>query len=499
VALSRCSKALLAVALLSVPLWDVFAYGPDGHHLVGAIADARLANTPTGKKVAVLLDGMTLREAAQVPDTIKGWDKNGVEDPKNAVYFSSRPRIAAQLREFWKANQPTHDSNSPMPSHHWFHYTDVPIEAANYAAGKVGRSQWDVVHMISYCVAVLRGEIPEDNQRKITRSIAVILLAHYVGDIHQPLHVGAEYFDQFGRPVNPDLGKPALEDQGGNAITLEVYGGNSGKTPKLHGFWDNDPVLALFPGGLEAVEKDERRVQMSAAEQNLVRTFSTQEPKSWRMPPNLPLKDYAEAWANEILPIALEAHTRLSFQQMTAKVQDDGTTIATGSAREKPMPDRLTYRAWSGAVVRAELHKAGWRLADLLEKALAGNEQTVIATAPAPAVTAGIAPAPVAVAAPSAVPQPTVSNASPYGAYPTNYKEILTAWLKTKMPDFATTTIQWQTEPKPADLPGAGGRKLYGYLVIFNTSSRSGAGHAVRPLTHAALIRDGQVLKADGF
>ena len=89
------------------------------------------------------------------------------------------------------------------------------MESANYASGKVGRSQWDIVHMISYCVAVLRGEIPEENPRKITKAVAIILLAHYVGDIHQPLHVGAQYFDQSGRPVNPDLGKPALEDQGG--------------------------------------------------------------------------------------------------------------------------------------------------------------------------------------------------------------------------------------------------------------------------------------------
>ena len=163
------------------------------------------------------------------------------------------------------------------------------------------------------------------------------------------------------------------------------------------------------------------------------------------------------------------------------------------------MPDRLSYRTWSTAVVRAELPKAGWRLADLLDKALAANEPSVVATAPAPAVSATVAPRPAVVAAPSAIPQASAPNASPYGAYPANYKEILTAWLKAKMPDFATTTIQWQTEPKPADLPGPGGRKLYGYLVIFNTSSTNGAGPAVRPLTHAALIRDGQVVKADGF
>ncbi len=346
---------------------------------MGAIADARLANTPTGKKVAAILDGMTLREAAQVPDTIKGWDKKGIEDEKNAGYFSSRPRIAAQLRDFWAANRPTHDTNSPMPSHHWFHYTDVPVEAANYAAGKVGRSQWDIVHMITYCVAVLQGEVPEDNPRKITKAVAIILLAHYLGDIHQPLHVGAQYFDAAGHPVNPDLGKPALEDQGGNTILLEISGGDSSKKPKMHGFWDGDPVKALFPAGMSELEKDERKSQMYGAEKDLVQAFATEEPKAWRLPANVPLKNYAETWANEILPIAREAHSRLSFQEMSTKTQDDGQVLATGTGHEKPMPDRLTYRAWAAKIVRVELPKAGWRLADLLDQALASG------TAPATA------------------------------------------------------------------------------------------------------------------
>jgi hypothetical protein len=30
----------------------------------------------------------------------------------------------------------------------------------------------------------------------------------------------------------------------------------------------------------------------------------------------------------------------------------------------------MNYRAWAAGVVRQELHKAGWRLADLLEKIL---------------------------------------------------------------------------------------------------------------------------------
>ncbi|MEP6685483.1 MAG: S1/P1 nuclease [Verrucomicrobiota bacterium] len=497
----RVRTLLVAVAVLAISAQHVHAYGQEGHHIVGAIADERLANTPTGRSIAQLLDGMTLREAAQVPDTIKGWDKIGIEDPKALKYFSSRPRIAEQLREFWKANQPTHDPNSPMPSHHWFHYTDVPVEAAKYSSGKTGRNQWDIVHMITYCVAVLRGEIPEENPRKITKPIAVILLAHYVGDIHQTVHVGAQYFDQSGHKVNPDLGKPALEDQGGNSISLEVSGGNSDKPKKLHSFWDGDPVLAMFPGNIAAIEdKDSRRAQMDAAEKNLVHQFASQEPRAWRLPASLPLKDYAEAWADEILPLAREAHDRLTFQEMTTKVQDDGSSIATGSAREKPMPDHLSYRAWSAMIVRAEIHKAGWRLADLLEKAVTpGNTPSASVPPPVSSVEASVAPSPAIVAAPIATPQASAPSGSPYGVYPANYKEIVTTWLKTKVPDPANTQIQWQTEPRPADLPGLAGRKLYGYLVIFSTSSKNGAAPAGRMQTHAALIHDGHVVKANGF
>ena len=47
-----------------------------------------------------------------------------------------------------------------------------------------------------------------------------------------------------------------------------------------------------------------------------------------------------------------------------------GTSVAHGSAIEKIMPDGIAYRDWAGGIVRDELHKAGWRSADLLEQIL---------------------------------------------------------------------------------------------------------------------------------
>ena len=59
------------------------------------------------------------------------------------------------------------------------------MDNERYADGKVGRSQWDIVHMINFCRRVLTGEEPEQNPRAITKPVAVILLAHFLGDLEQ--------------------------------------------------------------------------------------------------------------------------------------------------------------------------------------------------------------------------------------------------------------------------------------------------------------------------
>jgi len=375
-------RIAIALAVTFLVASNSFAYGPIGHQIVGAIADERLANTSTGQQVNALLDQITLEKASVMADEIKGWDKRGADDPR-IFHYSAHPKIDTQLRDFWRANQPTHDVNLPMPSHHWFHYADIPlVPIQKYADGKVGRSKWDVVHMISYCVEVLRGNLPEDNERKITKPIAVILLAHYVGDVHQPLHVGAEYFDRQGHIVDPDHDKSNLPDEGGNTLTLRLngdpLGGHLSHSKSLHGFWDLDAVNALLPQLPETMPKPKRRALTDSAKKALAHEMATHEPKNWRMPANLDVKNYAEAWADEIMPIAREAHERLAFKNVKPLQQED-RIVATGEADENAAPDHVAYRDWSAKIVRNELHQAGWRLADLLEKSLA-----TATTSPAP-------------------------------------------------------------------------------------------------------------------
>src|SRR6266568_7470945 len=95
---------LLGISIAFGPAAQLHAYAPLGHEIVGAIADERLANTPTAAKINALLDGISLEKAAVIPDEIKGWDERGADDPRT-FHYSAYPKIDKQLREFWRANQ----------------------------------------------------------------------------------------------------------------------------------------------------------------------------------------------------------------------------------------------------------------------------------------------------------------------------------------------------------------------------------------------------------
>jgi hypothetical protein len=80
---------------------------------------------------------------------------------------------------------------------------------------------------------------------------------------------------------------------------------------------------------------------------------------------------------------------------------------------------------------------------------------------------------------------------SDFGAYPANYKDIVTAWMNANR--FDASRIEWQGDPKPSELAARNGLRLSGYLVIFNTPDRAGA------KTRSVLIRDGAVVNNSGF
>ncbi len=341
-------KTLGIVIALSLFAGSGLCYGPRGHGLVGAIADKRIAKNASVKaKIDQLLDGLTLQRAATLPDEIKGLDRN-----PNGFHLPGHQALEDQLRAFVAANPST-----GHPSHHEFHFTDVPVFGnEQYSPGDVGRSQFDIVHMIPFCIRVLRGDEPENNPRAITKSVALILLVHYLGDIHQPPHVGAEYFDAQGNPFDPSAANPGFADQGGNKLTLFTFvSGKLKSAGGFHSYWDGQTVQNAFG---------------TANDLTIAKGLARKEPTNWKL--TGAVDTWAEQLANEIIPIAREAHTRVEFTNIkiapgSIPGKDD---IKSGRASEKKKSGGIFYANWAAATVKTEIHKGGWRLAALLEEIL---------------------------------------------------------------------------------------------------------------------------------
>jgi hypothetical protein len=87
-----------------------------------------------------------------------------------------------------------------------------------------------------------------------------------------------------------------------------------------------------------------------------------------------------------------------------------------------------------------------------------------------------------------------------YGEYPKNYQEIVTQWLNKALVDAPSAKIEWVSAPTPGSLPEKkNGKALFGYVVEIKVNSRNRFGTYTGFQKHSLLIRDGQVIVANGF
>ncbi|MEO5690231.1 MAG: S1/P1 nuclease [Burkholderiaceae bacterium] len=262
-------RSFRAFVALLVALFTTAAlpWGPDGHHTVGALADRLIVGTNAEAQVKALLGGLTLEQAAVWADCAKGVDpsKNfaytpSVKFPECVLYET--PQGEAEMIDFVKRN----DTNCPHVTgdascHTQYHYSDEAIQRKGYHLGDVGTRDFDVVAAISATIHVLKGDpAPPPFDIKDKRE-ALLLLSHYVGDIAQPLHVGAVYLDANGKVIDPSVGTfdPATATQGGNQIqTIRVA--TNHPSEKLHATWDDTPE-ALHSNHIDAAWVARARAQ----------------------------------------------------------------------------------------------------------------------------------------------------------------------------------------------------------------------------------------------
>jgi hypothetical protein len=126
------------------------------------------------------------------------------------------------------------------PKHAEYHFTDIPFQHTHYDPQSVGAGPHDVVQIIEQAISVLQGQgDPAHNPHHFSSRQALLLLAHLVGDLHQPLHVGPSYINKVNHLVDP-ANQAALDSH----AVFATHGDNwlmyNGK--KLHGLWDSQLV-----------------------------------------------------------------------------------------------------------------------------------------------------------------------------------------------------------------------------------------------------------------
>lgn len=150
-------------------------WGATGHRVVGEVATQHLSKR-TARKIKKLLRGQSLAYVSNYADDIK--------------------------------------SDSQYRSYSPWHYANLGLDETYEASSK--NAKGDVVTAIQKCIAVLKDK-EETNENK---AFHLKLLVHFVGDIHQPMHLGR------------------LEDKGGNDIEVKWFG----KRSNLHRVWDSDVI-----------------------------------------------------------------------------------------------------------------------------------------------------------------------------------------------------------------------------------------------------------------
>jgi hypothetical protein len=332
---------LVARALVSAAILihcQAFAFGPDGHMAVGTIADELLKGTRAAKEARKIL-GSNLRTASVWADCAKGVNEKtfkygGVGRFAECAIYEKSSASKRLMEDFVRRNVGT----CPMPEgaetcHRQYHYADVAIQRDTYQLGTQGTSDHDIVHAINAMIAVLKGEPAPAPFHINSKKEALRLLAHYVGDIHQPLHVGAVYLDTSGQVIDPDDGSfdPDTETTGGNDLLLDRPGAVQ-RPRNLHHEWDavkgmviNMPVPPTFIQQARAV------------------TATGGSLDTWSV-----------VWATESVQASQKAFQDLAYEPLDNKAKRYLITLPAGYGVER------------GKVQRARVVQAGARLAQIL-------------------------------------------------------------------------------------------------------------------------------------
>jgi len=201
---TKLTYALLLLFICSSYPSEV-KWNATGHRVVGEIAENYL-NKSTKRKIKKLLDGKSLAFASTFADEIK--------------------------------------SDKRYNDFHTWHYINMPLDS-NYKDSEKN-PKGDLVTGIEYCKTIIKDKNSSNNDK----AFYLKLLIHFIGDLHQPMHIGR------------------VEDRGGNDVKLKWFNRNT----NLHRVWDSEMINGYGMGYIELAENANRltKEQVKAIQEGTV-------------------------------------------------------------------------------------------------------------------------------------------------------------------------------------------------------------------------------------
>jgi hypothetical protein len=327
------------------------AWAYQGHRVVGAIADQLLHDNARAQVKKILNDGdasgkLDLRLSGPWADCVKSVERDAdgrfhyVVNPDHYEWevpctpFRSeaeRARMVDYVMRNWSncLYLPDGPDKPPGGCHNSYHFDDVAIERSDFNRSYQGTNDHDVVAAISAAIAVLSDKPAPAPFAIKDKKEALLMLAHFVGDLHQPLHVGSVYLDASGRLVDPDIAHaidPDTATIGGNAIQDQNL--------NLHAEWDDIPT-DIGEGATRELLADARAVPASTG----------------------PIETWPASWASDTIQVAHQAFDALSFQHIAPPPKVQWSVS---------FDDHTAYLWLADLIKRKQLAKGGARLAEIL-------------------------------------------------------------------------------------------------------------------------------------
>ncbi|CAL5029604.1 unnamed protein product [Urochloa decumbens] len=275
---------LLVTVAATAPAAD--AWGKDGHYMVCKIAEGFLTDEASTAVKALL----------------PGWARG---DLAETCLWADKQRF----RYRWSS--PLHFADNPG---------DCKFDYARDCHNTKGEKDMCVVGAINNYTAALK-----DSSTPFDPTESLMFLAHFVGDVHQPLHCG-----------NAD-------NLGGNTIKLHWYRRQS----NLHKVWD----VEVIETAMKDFYNDDRSTMIEAIKLNITEEWSNEE-KQWEACRSR-AKTCADKYAMESAQLGCKAYE--------------------GVEQDSILEDDYFFAALP--VVQKRIAQGGVRLAAILNKIFSGNRR----------------------------------------------------------------------------------------------------------------------------